>query len=547
MPLVPIYEIGEKLGIDRDLLIPCGNYKAKVSLKFYEKIKEKKDGKLILVTAMTPTPLGEGKTTVAIGLAMALERRIEKRSIVCLREPSLGPIFGRKGGGTGGGKCSVLPAEDINLHFTGDRHAVAIAHNLLASILDNHIHFGNDLEIDEREILFKRTQDLSDRSLRNIVVGLGGKLNGPAREDGFIITPASEVMAILSLSRSLAELKSRLGSILIAYDKRLNPIFAGSLGVCGSMAVLLRDALKPNLVQTSENTPAFVHTGCFANIAHGTASLIAIKMALKLADYVVVEAGFGSDLGAEKFINLFARIGNLPIDAACLVVTTRALRYHGGARESELEKGTISQLRKGLENLGKHIENLRKMNIPFIVALNLFPNDREKEIKIVKGYCDFQEVPFVTFRGYQKGSAGAIELAEGVVELTKKGESSPKPIYQLTDGVKEKIKKVAQEIYGAEDVIFTSTAEKDLERIQKLKLENLPICIAKTNLSLSDNPTLYGLPKNFKITISRIVLFSGAGYLIPIAGEINLMPGLPKRPNALKIDLDETGYIKNLL
>ncbi|MEO0101002.1 MAG: formate--tetrahydrofolate ligase [candidate division WOR-3 bacterium] len=545
MPLVPVAEIAERLGIEQDYFIPYGIYKGKISLKFYDKIKENKDGKLILVTAMTPTPSGEGKTTVAIGLAMALEK-IGKRAIVCLREPSLGPIFGKKGGGTGGGKCCVLPEEDINLHFTGDRHAVASAHNLLASILDNHIHFGNDLEIDEREILFKRTIDLSDRSLRNIVVGLGGKTNGPAREDGFIITPASEVMAILSLATSLADLKSRLCRILVAYDKNLKPIYAGELGACGSMAVLLREALKPNLVQTSENTPAFVHTGCFANIAHGTASLISIKMALKLAEYVVVEAGFGSDLGGEKFVNLFARLGNLPIALACLVATIKALKFHGGAKEKELDKGTVSQLRKGLENLGKHIENLRKMNLPVAVVLNLFPGDKEKEIKIVKGFCDFQEVPFVTFEGYQKGSEGGIELAQVVEKMTAKGDISFTPIYQLTDGVKEKIFKVAREIYGADDVIYTSQAEKDLERINKLNLNNLPICIAKTNLSLSDNPLLFGVPKGFKITISRVVIFSGAGYLVPMAGDINLMPGLPKEPNARRIDLNEKGFIVGL-
>lgn len=543
MPLVPVAEIADSLGMARDYFIPYGIYKGKISLKFFEKIKGNNDGKLILVTAMTPTSSGEGKTTVAIGLAMALEK-IGKRSIVCLREPSLGPIFGKKGGGTGGGKSSVLPEEDINLHFTGDRHAVASAHNLLASILDNQIHFGNNLEIDEREILFKRTIDLSDRSLRNIVIGLGGKTNGPAREDGFIITPASEVMAILSLATSLADLKARLCRILVASDKNLNPIYAGELGACGSMAVLLRDALKPNLVQTSENTPAFVHTGCFANIAHGTSSLVSIKIALKLAEYVVVEAGFGSDLGGEKFINLFARLGNLPINLACLVATIKALKFHGGAKE--LDKGTASQLRKGLENLGKHIENLRKMNLPVVVVLNLFPTDKEREIKIVKGFCDFQEVPFVIFDGYLKGSEGGIELAQMAEKLIAKGDGSFTPIYQLTDGVKEKIFKVAREIYGADDVIYTSQAEKDLERINRLNLANLPICIAKTNLSLSDNPSLYGVPKGFKITISRIIIFSGAGYLVPMAGDINLMPGLPKEPNARKIDLDEKGFIVGL-
>jgi formate--tetrahydrofolate ligase len=538
----PIYEIAEKLAIDPSFLIPCGNYKAKISLKFFDKIKSKPNGKLILVTAMTPTPFGEGKTTVSIGLSMALNK-IGKSSIVCLRQPSLGPIFGLKGGGTGGGKCLVLPLEDINLHFTGDFHAVTSAHNLLASILDNHIHFGNELNIDEREILFKRTVDLNDRSLRNVVVGLGGKTNGPAREDGFTITPASEIMAILSLSTSLKELKARLCQILLAYDEKKNPVFAGQLGACGSMAVLLRDAIKPNLVQTIENTPAFVHTGCFANIAFGTTSLVSMRMALKLSEYSIVEAGFGSDLGAEKFVDLVAQQGDLPIDGAVIVATTRALKFHGGAKD--FDKATDAQFKRGLENLGRHIENLRKMNIPSVVTLNLFNNDKAKDIKMVKGYCDYQGVAFATCNGYAQGGSGSIELAETVDSITGK-KSSLTPVYQPSDGIEDKIDKVAKEIYGASDVIFTSQAQRDLKRIAKLKFDNLPICIAKTNMSLSDNPDLYGAPENFKITISRIVIFTGAGYVVPIAGDINLMPGLPKTPNALAIDLDDNGFITGL-
>lgn len=542
---LPIFEIADMLKIDKNYLIPCGNYKAKISLKFFDKIKENKNGKLILVTAMTPTPFGEGKTTVSIGLSMALNK-INKSSIVCLRQPSLGPIFGLKGGGTGGGKCLVLPLEDINLHFTGDFHAVASAHNLLASILDNHIHFGNELDIDEREILFKRTVDLNDRSLRNVVVGLGGKTNGPAREDGYVITPASEIMAILSLSTSLQELKTRLCQILVAYNKDKKPIFCGDLGACGSMAVLLRDAIKPNLAQTLEHTPAFIHTGCFANIAHGTTSLISMKMALKLCQYTIVEAGFGSDLGAEKFVNLVARQGNLPIDGSVIVTTIRALKFHGGASVKELDKATDVHIKKGLENLARHIDNMKKMNIPLVVALNLFTNDKAREIKIVKGFCDYQEVPFATCDGFSKGGDGSIELAQAVDSIISKGESSYTPVYELNDDVKLKIEKVAKQVYGASDVIFTSQAERDLQRVNKLKLNNFPICIAKTNMSLSDNPDLYGAPKNFKITISRIVIFSGAGYLVPIAGEINLMPGLPKLPNAMQIDLDEEGFITGL-
>ncbi|MBS4015620.1 MAG: formate--tetrahydrofolate ligase [Candidatus Latescibacteria bacterium] len=539
----PIYEIAEKLAIDPSFLIPCGNYKAKISLKFFDKIKSKPNGKLILVTAMTPTPFGEGKTTVSIGLSMALNK-IGKSSIACLRQPSLGPIFGLKGGGTGGGKCLVLPLEDINLHFTGDFHAVTSAHNLLASLLDNHIHFGNELNIDEREILFKRTVDLNDRSLRNVVVGLGGKINGPAREDGFTITPASEIMAILSLSTSLKELKARLCQILLAYDEKKNPVFAGQLGACGSMAVLLRDAIKPNLVQTIENTPAFVHTGCFANIAFGTTSLVSMRMALKLAEYSIVEAGFGSDLGAEKFVDLVARQGDLPIDGAVIVATTRALKFHGGAKD--FDKATDAQFKRGLENLGRHIENLRKMNIPSVVTLNLFTNDKAKDIKMVKGYCDYQGVAFATCNGYAQGGSGSVELAQTVDSIAGKKSSPYMPVYQTTDSIEDKIDKVAKEVYGASDVIFTSQAQRDLKRIAKLKYDNLPICIAKTNMSLSDNSDLYGAPENFKITISRIVIFTGAGYVVPIAGDINLMPGLPKVPNALAIDLDDNGFITGL-
>lgn len=564
---LPIYDIAEKLKIDKDLLIPCGNFKAKISLKFFDKIKDKPNGKLILVTAMTPTPFGEGKTTVSIGLSMALNK-IGKSSIACLRQPSLGPIFGLKGGGTGAGKCLVIPLEDINLHFTGDFHAVTSAHNLLAALLDNHIHFGNELEIDEREILFKRTVDMNDRSLRNVVVGLGGKPNGPAREDGYIITPASEIMAILSLSTSLRELKSRLCRILVSYNMKKQPVFGGQLGACGSMAVLLRDAIKPNLVQTIEHTPALVHTGCFANIAHGTTSLISMKMALKLCQYTVVEAGFGSDLGAEKFVDLVARQGELPIDGSVIVATIRALKYHGGANVKELDKpspskvtssnsplatskegrgeATDEQLKKGLDNLARHINNLRKMNIPMVVAINLFTNDKAREIKIVKGFCDYQEVPFAVFNGFSQGGDGSVELAQTLDNVISKKQSSYMPVYQLTDNIKDKIDKVAKEVYGAADVIFTSQAERDIQRIIKLKYENFPICIAKTNMSLSDNPDLYGAPENFKITIARIVIFSGAGYLVPIAGDINLMPGLPKTPNAMQIDLDDEGLITGL-
>jgi formate--tetrahydrofolate ligase len=543
--LIPIIDIAEKLGIDNDLVLPCGMYKAKISLQLFKKIDSNPTGKLILVTAITPTALGEGKTTVAIGLSMALNK-LGKRSIVALREPSLGPVFGIKGGAAGGGYAQVLPMEDINLHFTGDIHAVSAAHNLLAAILDNHIHFGNELNIDEREILFKRTMDMNDRSLRNIVVGLGGRPNGPAREDGFIITAASEVMAILALANSLQELKGMLCGILVAYDMKGNPVSAGSLGACGSMAALLKDALKPNLVQTIDHTPAFIHAGPFANIAHGTNSVIATKMALKLSDYVVTEAGFGSDLGAEKFVDIVCRTAGFKVDAGVIVATIRALKLHGGAKEKDLKSGTIEHLKNGLPNLAKHIENVKKFKISPVVALNLFSSDTKEEIEVIKEFCKSQNVPCAEISAFEKGAEGGLELAETVVKVIEQEESETRPIYDLADSIEKKIEKVAFEIYGATRIVYTPKAEKDIGRIQKLGLENLPICIAKTNRSLSDDPTLYGRPENFKITITDINISAGAGFLVPLAGEIMLMPGLAKKPNAMNIDVDKTGRITGL-
>ncbi len=543
--LIPIENLADQLGIAEAYILPCGRYKAKISLQFWEKIKSNPNGKLILITAITPTAYGEGKTTVAIGLSMAFNK-LSKKSIVTLREPSLGPVFGIKGGAAGGGYAQVLPMEDINLHFTGDIHAVSSAHNLLCAVLDNHIHFGNKLQIDEREILIKRAMDMNDRSLRNIVVGLGGKTNGPAREDGFIITAASEVMAILGLSSSLKELKQRLCRILVAFDIHNNPITAGDLGVCGAMAVLLKDALKPNLVQTIEQTPAFIHTGPFANIAHGTSSVIATKMALKLSDYVVTEAGFGSDLGAEKFIDIVSRFAGFKVDAAVIVATIRALKLHGGAQEKDLKSGTIEHLKQGLPNLAKHIENVKKLGMPAIVALNRFFDDTDDEIKIVKEYCDQNQVACVEVHSFQSGGEGAIDLAQTIIKTIEQNPANPKPIYELEDSIAIKIEKVATEIYGANRVVYTPKAEKDIMRIEKLGLAKLPICIAKTNRSLSDDPTLYGRPENFKITITDISISAGAGFLVPLAGEITLMPGLAKTPNAMRIDLDENGKILGL-
>uniref|UniRef100_A0A7V1EIQ4 Formate--tetrahydrofolate ligase n=1 Tax=candidate division WOR-3 bacterium TaxID=2052148 RepID=A0A7V1EIQ4_UNCW3 len=543
--LVPIYKIAENLKIPGDYVLPCGHYKAKISLKFFEEIKNRPDGRLVLVSAITPTATGEGKTTVAIGLSMAINR-LRKSSIVTLREPSLGPVFGIKGGAAGGGYSQVLPMEDINLHFTGDIHSVTSAHNLLSAMLDNHIHFGNQLQIDEREILFPRAMDMNDRSLRDIVVGLGGKENGPAREDRFIITAASEVMAILGLSGSIKELKDRLCKILVALDMAGNPVFAGQLGVCGAMAVLLKDAIKPNLVQTIEHTPAFVHTGPFANIAYGTCSIISMKMALKLSDYVITEAGFGTDLGAEKFFNIVCRIAGFRVNSAVVVATIKALKLHGGADEKNLRTGTIENLKKGLPNLKKHIENIKKFNVPVVVALNVFNDDTQIEIETVKSFCYENNTPCIEVRAFTKGSEGAMELAMEVFRVSEKSQSEQIYLYNLEDSIEDKIEKISHEIYGAERVVYTPKAEKDIKQAEKLGFDRLPVCIAKTNRSLSDDPKLYGVPEKFKITITEMRISSGANFLVPLAGEINLMPGLAKVPNATKLDIDDQGVIKGL-
>jgi formate--tetrahydrofolate ligase len=440
----------------------------------------------------------------------------------------------------------VLPMEDINLHFTGDIHAIGAAHNLLAAVLDSHMHFGNGLNVDEREIVFTRAMDMNDRSLRNIVVGLGGKPNGPAREDGFIITAASEVMAILALSESLVELKERLGKVLVSFDMQGNPIFARDFGVNGAMAALLKDALKPNVVQTIDHTPAFIHCGPFANIAHGTCSILAIKMAQKLCDYTVVEAGFGSDLGAEKFIDIVSQVGELNVDASVLVATVRALKLHGGAPQKDPKSGTTENLKKGLVNLEKHIENLNKMVIPPVVALNVFEGDTADEIRMVKDFCQHKGVGCAAVRAFEQGASGAVELAELVCKEIEKGRCCMRPVYNLEDTLEEKIEKVATEIYGASRVVYTPRAEKDIKRIRKLGYDKLPICIAKTNKSLSDNPELLGRPENFKITIRGINISAGAGFLVPLTGEVMLMPGLSKVPNAMNIDVDELGRITGL-
>jgi formate--tetrahydrofolate ligase len=543
--LIPIRDLAADLGVDDDLLLPCGQYKAKISLKFFDKLKDNQPGKLILVTAMTPTAYGEGKTTVSIGLSMALNK-IGKKSIVALREPSLGPVFGIKGGAAGGGLVQVLPMEDINLHFTGDIHAISSAHNLLAAVLDSHIHFGNQLNVDEREIIFKRAIDMNDRSLRNTVVGLGGKKNGPAREDGFIITAASEVMAILALSNDLDELKERLGKILVSFNMQGDPVYARDFAAHGAMAALLKDALKPNLVQTIDHTPALIHCGPFANIAHGTCSIVAIQMAQKLSEYTVVEAGFGSDLGAEKFIDIVSRVGKFTVDTAVVVATIRALKLHGGAHEKDLKSGTIEHLKTGFTNLAKHVENMKKFKIPTVVALNIFNGDTDDEIKVVKDMCRTIGIGCAEVRAFEQGAPGGVELAELVCHTVEAEKSMMQPIYDLEDTIEKKIEKVAFEIYGASRVVYTTKAEKDIRRITKLGLEKLPVCIAKTNRSLSDDSKLYGRPEKFKITIREINVSAGAGFLVPLTGEVMLMPGLPRSPNAMKIDVDCDGRIVGL-
>lgn len=533
-----IYDIARKIDIRSDEVIPCGDYKAKISSKVLDRVKNKRDGKLILVTTINPTPSGEGKTTITIGLAQALAK-LGKKVTLCIREPSLGPFMGIKGGATGGGYSQVLPMEDINLHFTGDMHAVTSAHNLLASLLDNHIHHGDEYHIDPRYIVWPRVLDISDRSLRKVVVGLGGPNDGVPHEVEFAITPASEVMAVLCLAKDLKDLKNRLEKIIVAYTYNNKPVTAKDLKAVGAMAVLLKDALKPNLVQTIEGVPAFVHGGPFANIAHGTSSLIATKMALKLADYVVTEAGFGSELGAEKFFDIVCRVGNLKPDAVVMVVSIKALKRHGGGTD-------ISAVERGLSNLEKHLENISCFGVPVIVALNHFNEDREEEMQIVENYCKSKDIPFAVSDVWAEGGEGGIELAGKLVNLIQNKHSSFKFLYNLDLPVKDKIEVIAKKMYGADRVVYTVTAEQDVKLCQQLNLDKLPICIAKTQYSLSDDPKLLGRPKGFKITVREIKFSAGAGFLVPMTGKITTMPGLPKKPISEKIDIDEEGNILGL-
>lgn len=540
-----IKDIAKKINLDEDDLEFYGKYKAKITMDKIKELKKDKDGKLILVTSINPTSAGEGKTTTSIGLADSLNR-IGMKTVLSIREPSLGPCFGIKGGACGGGYAQVVPMEDINLHFTGDFHAITSAHNLLAAMIDNSIHHGNTLNIDPRTITFRRVVDLNDRALRNCIIGLGGKLNGIPRESGFDITVASEVMAILCFSSNLMELKDRLANITIGYTYEGEPVTAGDIKAEGAMTLLLKDAIKPNLVQTLEGTPTLIHGGPFANIAHGCNSIMATKTALKLGDYVVTEAGFGADLGAEKFFDLKCRIGKLKPDLVVVVATIRALKLHGGANKGELTNPDIEALKKGLGNLEKHIENIKKYGVPLVVAINHFQTDSEEEIKLLEKECEKLGVEVDLADMFLKGSIGGVSLAEKVVDIIDNNKSNFKVLYNDDLSIKEKIETIAKEIYGADGVVYTKEVENNLIKYNKLGYDKLPVCIAKTQYSLSDNELLLGKPTNFKINIREIRLSSGAGFVVAIAGNIMTMPGLPKVPAAVSIDIDKDGIIKGL-
>ncbi len=542
--MLPIADIAERLGVLPEELEPYGRYKAKLSEGIFSRLEGRKDGKLVLVTAINPTPAGEGKTTTTVGLGQAMHR-IGKNAVIALREPSLGPVFGVKGGAAGGGYSQVVPMEDINLHFTGDMHAITAANNLLCAMIDNHLQQGNTLSIDPRRILFKRCMDMNDRALRQVVVGLGGKPNGMPREDGFQITVASEVMAILCLAADLADLKKRLGDILIAYNLSGEPVYCRDLEAHGAMAALLKDALKPNLVQTLENTPALVHGGPFANIAHGCNSVRATKLALKLGDYCITEAGFGSDLGAEKFLDIKCRYAGLAPSAIVLVATMRALKYNGGVPKKEVSQENVDALKKGVSNLEAHIDNLHKFGVPVVVAINRFYTDTEAEISFLTDFLTQKGVPFSLCEHFAKGGEGAIDLANKVVAACEE-ESSFRFLYDEKLPIKEKMAIIAREIYGADGVSYTPAAEKAIKDITALGKGDLPICVAKTQYSLSDDPSLLGRPTGFTITVKEARLSAGAGFVVLLTGDIMTMPGLPKQPAACKIDVDEQGSIRGL-
>ena len=543
--MLPIKDVAGQIGLSEDDLELYGKYKAKISLETIRRLENNQDGKLILVTAINPTPAGEGKTTTMIGLAQAMNK-IGKKTIVAMREPSLGPCFGIKGGAAGGGYAQVVPMEDINLHFTGDIHAITTANNLISAMLDNSLQQGNPLNIDERQIVWKRVVDLNDRALRHIVVGLGGKVNGVPREDGFDITVASEIMGILCLANDLSDLKSRVARIIVAYTRDGNPVTVEDLKATGAVTLLLKDAIKPNLVQTLDHTPVFVHGGPFANIAHGCNSVMATKLALKLAPYTVTEAGFGADLGAEKFLDIKCRQAGLKPDAVVIVATVRALKMHGGMDKKELANENLEALRKGIANLEKHIENIAKYGLPAIVAINAFPTDTKAELDLLEEICNAKGVKVALSEVWAKGADGGIELANGLIDLLENKESNFKPIYDLNLPIEEKIKTIAREIYGADDVIFTKKAKTNIKKLTDLGLDKLPICIAKTQYSLSDDASLLGRPTGFNIEINDLIPNTGSGFLVAISGDIMGMPGLPKVPAANNMDILEDGEIVGL-
>lgn len=541
----PIKEVAASIGIEEDEIEYYGKYKAKMSDELIKRVSNNKDGKLILVTAINPTPAGEGKTTTTVGLgdAMAL---IGKKCLLALREPSLGPVMGIKGGAAGGGYSQVVPMEDINLHFTGDMHAITAANNLLSAMIDNHIHQGNALDIDVTNIVWKRVLDMNDRALRNVVVSLGGKINGVPREDGFMITVASEIMAILCLANDLKDLKYRLGEIIIGYNRAGKPVYAKELNAHGAMTALLKDAIKPNLVQTLANTPCFIHGGPFANIAHGCNSVIATKLALKMADYVITEAGFGADLGAEKFMDIKCRFAGIKPDAVVIVATVRALKYNGGVAKTELKTENVDALKKGIVNLKKHIENMQGYNVPVVVALNRFDTDSDAELQMVIDTCAEYGVEVSLSEVFAKGGKGGIDLAEKVISAMDKKPSGYAPLYDVNLSIKEKIDIIVKKIYGGKGAVYTTKAQKQIKQLEELGLDKKPICMAKTQYSLSDNPALLGRPENFEITVSRVRVSNGAGFIVVETGDIMVMPGLPKVPSANNIDVDENGKISGL-
>ena len=543
--MLPIKEVAASIGVTEDDIELYGKYKAKISDEYLDKIKDNKDGKLILVTAINPTPAGEGKTTVTVGLGEAFGK-LGKKSIRALREPSLGPCFGIKGGAAGGGYAQVVPMEDLNLHFTGDFHAITSANNLLAALLDNHIQQGNELGIDTRQVVWKRCLDMNDRALRNTVIGLGSKMDGVVREDHFVITVASEIMAILCLADDMKDLKERLGRIIVAYNYAGEPITAKDLNAVGAMAALLKDALKPNMIQTLEHTPALVHGGPFANIAHGCNSVRATKTALKMADYVITEAGFGADLGAEKFFDIKCRMAGLKPDAVVLVATVRALKYNGGVAKADLNNENLEALKKGIVNLEKHIANLQLYGVPVVVTLNSFITDTEAETTFVKEFCESRGCEFAMAEVWAKGGEGGIALAEKVLTTLEQKESNFKLIYDDSDSLKDKIKAVATKIYGADDVAYAPAAEKMLSKLEEMGYGNFPVCMAKTQYSLSDDQTKLGRPTDFTLNVREVYISAGAGFVVVITGSIMTMPGLPKKPAANGIDVNEDGVITGL-